>query len=57
MNTKQRYLFNRRQFLKTTAAIGMAAVLPHNLMAANQDVSEKSNIVLITADDVGCEVS
>ena len=55
MNTKQQYPFSRRQFLKTAAAIGAAAVLPHNLMATDQDVSEKPNIVLIMADDVGCE--
>jgi len=55
MNTKQQYPFSRRQFLRTAAAVGTAAVLPHNLMAADGDVSEKPNIVLIMADDVGCE--
>ena len=55
MSTKQQYPFSRRQFLRAAAAVGTAAVFPHNLMAVDRDVSEKPNIVLIMADDVGCE--
>jgi len=55
MNKKQQNQFSRRQFLKTAAAAGTAAILPHSLMAADRDVSRKPNIVLIMADDVGCE--
>ncbi|MHC4437075.1 MAG: sulfatase-like hydrolase/transferase [Planctomycetota bacterium] len=55
MKTKQRNPFNRRRFLKAAAALGATALLPYNLPAADQDVSEKPNIVLIMADDVGCE--
>jgi len=35
--------------------MGTAAALPYNLGAAGRDMSEKPNIVLIMADDVGCE--
>jgi arylsulfatase A-like enzyme len=55
MNTKKQDLFSRRQFLRRTAAVGAGAILPHNLMAADQDIIKKPNIVLIMADDVGCE--
>ena len=55
MNTKQQKPFSRRQFLRRAAVAGAAAVLPYNLTVANPDLSEKPNIVLIMADDVGCE--
>ena len=55
MDTKQQYPFSRRQFLRTAAAAGTAALLPSNLMASVQDGAEKPNIVLVMADDVGCE--
>ncbi len=47
--------FSRREFLRTVAAIGLAGVLPENLMAAGHKVSKKPNIVLIMADDLGYE--
>ena len=49
MNAKQQYPFGRRQFLRTAVAVGTAAVLPHNLMAADRDVSEKPNSGPVTA--------
>jgi arylsulfatase A len=55
MKTKQQYAFNRRQFLRTAAAVSTTALLPYNLIAADREVSKKPNIVLIMADDVGCE--
>lgn len=55
MNTKQQNPFSRRQFLKTTAAFGATALLSYNQLAAEPDIPEKPNIVLIMADDVGCE--
>jgi arylsulfatase A len=55
MNTKQHYPISRREFLKATAAVTTAAISPYRLMATDRDVSENPNIILIMADDVGCE--
>jgi arylsulfatase A-like enzyme len=55
MNTKQQYPFSRRSFLRTAAAVGAAAIFPYDLLAADKLESQKPNIVLIMADDVGCE--
>lgn len=45
--------FNRRRFLKTTAALVSTAALPRHLLAGSQD--SRPNIVLIMADDLGFE--
>lgn len=40
----------RRDFLKTTAALGVTTALPHYLMAAGPKAPAKPNIILIMAD-------
>ena len=44
---------NRRDFLKSTSALGAAAMMPQSLMAADANEAERPNIVLIMADDLG----
>lgn len=51
----QKSQVSRRDFLKVSTALGISATIPHNLMAAAQDVSRKPNIILIMADDLGYE--
>jgi len=55
MNTRRLDSFSRRDFLRAAAVAGIGAVLPSDMMASGRDVSKKPNIVLIMADDVGCE--
>lgn len=46
---------NRRDFLKTTAVLGVTAAMPCYAMGADPKVSAKPNIILIMADDLGYE--
>ena len=46
---------DRRGFLQITATLGATAMLPRHLMAADSKPSDKPNIVLIMADDLGYE--
>jgi len=44
---------NRRDFLKCSAALGVAAAMPRSLMAAEPKVQARPNIILIMVDDMG----
>lgn len=44
---------NRRDFLRTAAALSVASTVPRRLRAADPNVPAKPNIILILADDQG----
>jgi arylsulfatase A len=55
MSIEARSRLSRRAFLETTVAVGVAGFLPRSLVAVNDGVSRKPNIILIMADDLGYE--